>query len=145
MNISFFDTSFFKYTFEDIFKFNFDFIESFLPPDTPLKFENITGRSKKISCSEDCGQKNHEKSCLVVKRPMVNWNFQQNSLVGQKNCECAVDILHAYAHATIVDETIKLSEFSSGDKSFLLSLEDFMALKVFQTFSQGKCLCFPNI
>ena len=56
-----------------------------------------------------------------------------------KKYKSAIDPKNADAHAIIDDETMKLTAFSSGD-SFWLLLEVVMALNVFLTFSQNKCL-----
>ena len=53
----------------------------------------------------------------------------------------AITLLYAYAYAALDVETNKLSEFYLVI-SFFLSLEDFNALKLFQTFAQNKCLRF---
>ena len=49
--------------------------------------------------------------------------------------------MYAYAHALLDEETITLTNFSSGDKLFAFS-EVFMALKVYPVFSQNKCTHF---
>ena len=35
-----------------------------------------------------------------------------------KNYKCATDIMYAYAHTPLDEDTIKLTSFSSGDKLF---------------------------
>ena len=55
-----------------------------------------------------------------------------------KPYKSAIDLLYAFAHATL-DETIELTGFSSSDK-LLLPLEVFMAIKVFKKSSHNKCL-----
>ena len=50
----------------------------------------------------------------------------------KKKYKCAIDLMYAYAHTPIDEETIKLTGFSSNDNS-LHSLEVFMDLKDYQT------------
>ena len=37
---------------------------------------------------------------------------------GNKKYKCAIDLMYAYAHTPLDEETIKLTSFSSGDKRF---------------------------
>ena len=61
-----------------------------------------------------------------------------------KKYKSASDLMYTYAHAALDLETFELTGVSSGDK-ILLSLEDFLASKVFQIFLNSKCFCFFEI
>ena len=47
-----------------------------------------------------------------------------------KNYSCAIDLMYAYAHTHLDEETIKLTSFSSGDKLFAF-IRGFYGLKGF--------------
>ena len=84
----------------------------------------------------------------ISSRTLINhlnpghWNIYRQSLVGQNIFRSAIDLLYAYAHATLDDELVKLTGFSSCDKQFALN-RGFTALNVFQSFSQ-KSLFFKG-
>ena len=56
-----------------------------------------------------------------------------------KKYKSAIDLMYAYAHTPLDEDTIKLTSFSSGDK-LSLSYEAFMVSKDYQISLQNKCL-----
>ena len=54
-------------------------------------------------------------------------------LARNKKCKCAIDLMYAYAHTPLVEETIKLTSFSSGDKLFAF-IRGFYGLKGLPNF-----------
>ena len=63
-------------------------------------------------------------------------------LTRAKKYKCAIDlILYAYAHTPLIEEIIKLTSFSSGEKLFV-SFEVSMVSKDSQISSQNKCQLF---
>ena len=52
---------------------------------------------------------------------------------GKKKYKCAIDLMYAYAHTPLDEETIKLTSFSSGDKLFAF-IRGFYRLKGLPNF-----------
>ena len=50
-----------------------------------------------------------------------------------KKCKCAIDLMYAYAHTSLDEETIKLTSFSSGD-IFFAFIRGFNGLKGLTNF-----------
>ena len=50
-----------------------------------------------------------------------------------KKCKSAIDLMYAYAHTPLDEDTIKLTSFSSGDKLFAF-IRGFYGLKEFPNF-----------
>ena len=51
----------------------------------------------------------------------------------------AIDLMYAYAHTPLDENTIKLTSFSTGDKLFAF-IRGFMVSKDSQVFLPNKCL-----
>ena len=68
-----------------------------------------------------------------------------NSLVGQKKYKTLIDQIHAFAHATLDDETLKVTVFSPGDTLFAF-ITKFLGLKVLlKIFPQQMSTSFKDL
>ena len=54
-----------------------------------------------------------------------------------EKCKCSIDLMHAYVHTPIDEETNKLTSFPSGDKLFAF-IRGFYGVKGLPFFSQTK-------